>query len=67
MLDQRGQLLRAAVGFAGCPMLSYDRVLWALRTWLPYEPGPTRRWLNVEQPARLGPVTGEKSDENREE
>lgn len=34
MLDQRGQFLRAAVGFAGCSLLSYDRALWALRTWL---------------------------------
>src|SRR4029450_13806831 len=34
MLDQRGQLLRAATGFAGCSMLSYDRALWALRSWL---------------------------------
>jgi hypothetical protein len=34
MPDQRGQLLRAAVGFAGCSMLSYDRALHALRTWL---------------------------------
>ena len=34
MLDQRGQLLRAALGFAGLPMLSYDRALWALRFWL---------------------------------
>ena len=34
MLDPRGQLLRAAVGFAGCSMPSYDRALWALRTWL---------------------------------
>ena len=34
MLDQRGQLLRAAVGFAGCSMLSYDRALHALRAWL---------------------------------
>src|SRR6266446_3028812 len=34
MLDQRGQLLRAAVGFAGCSMLSYDRALHALSTWL---------------------------------
>ena len=34
MLDQRGQLLRAAVGFAGCPMRSSDRALWLLRTWL---------------------------------
>ena len=34
MLDQRGRLLRAAVGFAGCSRPSYDRALWALRTWL---------------------------------
>jgi hypothetical protein len=34
LLDQRGQLLRAALGFAGCSMPSYDRALWALRTWL---------------------------------
>ena len=39
MLDQRGPLLRAAVGFAGCSMLSYDRALWALRTWLDSWPG----------------------------
>jgi hypothetical protein len=31
MLDQCGQLLRAALGFAGCSMPSYDH---ALRTWL---------------------------------
>src|SRR5438128_11546491 len=30
MLDQRGQLLRAAVGFAGCSMPSYDRALHTL-------------------------------------
>jgi hypothetical protein len=34
MLDPRGQLLRAAVGFAGCFMPSYDRALHALRTWM---------------------------------
>ena len=34
MLDPHGHLLRAAVGFAGCSMPSYDRALWALRTWL---------------------------------
>ena len=34
MLDQHGRLLRAALGFAGCSMPSYDRALWALRTWL---------------------------------
>jgi hypothetical protein len=33
-MDQRGQLLRAAVGFAGCSMPSYNRALHALRTWL---------------------------------
>ena len=34
VLDQRGRLLRAALGFAGLPSPSYDRSLWALRTWL---------------------------------
>jgi hypothetical protein len=34
MLDQRGQLLRAAVGFAGCSLPSYDRAVHALRSWL---------------------------------
>ena len=34
MLDQRGQLLRAAIRFAGCSMPSYDRALWALSTSL---------------------------------
>jgi hypothetical protein len=34
VLDQRGQHLRAAVGFATCSLPSYDRALWALRTWL---------------------------------
>src|SRR5438445_13009025 len=32
MLDQRGQLLRAALAFAGCSVPSYDRALHALRT-----------------------------------
>jgi hypothetical protein len=30
----RGQLLRVAVGFAGCSIPSYDRALHALRSWL---------------------------------
>ena len=34
MSDQRGRLLVAAIGFAGLPMPSYDRALWALRFWL---------------------------------
>lgn len=34
MLDQSGQLLRAAVGFAGCSMPSYDRALYTLRSRL---------------------------------
>jgi hypothetical protein len=34
VLDPRAQLLRAALGFAGLPKPSYDRALWALRTWL---------------------------------
>jgi hypothetical protein len=39
MLDQRGQLLRSALGFAGCSLPSYDRALWALSTWLDSWPG----------------------------
>jgi hypothetical protein len=34
MLDPRGQLLRAALGFASCSTPSYDRALHALRSWL---------------------------------
>jgi hypothetical protein len=34
VLDQRGRLLIAALGFAGLPHPSYDCALWALRTWL---------------------------------
>ena len=34
MLDQRGRLLQAALGFAGLPRPSYDRALWVLRFWL---------------------------------
>src|SRR6267378_3511599 len=34
MLDPGGQLLRAALGFAGCSMPSYDHALHALRSWL---------------------------------
>jgi hypothetical protein len=34
VLDQRGRLLVAALGFAGLPRPSYDRALWALRFWL---------------------------------
>jgi hypothetical protein len=33
-LDPRGQLLRAAVGFAESSLPLYDRALHALRTWL---------------------------------
>jgi hypothetical protein len=32
MLDQRGRLLVAALGFAGLPRSSHDRSLWELRT-----------------------------------
>jgi hypothetical protein len=39
VIDPRSQLLRAALGFAGCSMPSYDRALWALRTWLDSWPG----------------------------
>jgi len=34
VLDQHGRLLRATLGFAGLPRPSYDRALWALRSWL---------------------------------
>src|SRR5215470_9411085 len=34
MLDQRGQLLRAALGVVSCSLPSYDRALWALRSYL---------------------------------
>ena len=34
MLDQRGQLLRAALGFSTLPLPSYDRDVHALRSWL---------------------------------
>jgi len=34
VIDHRGRLLMTALGFAGCSMPSYDRSLWALRTWL---------------------------------
>lgn len=34
MLDPRGSLLLAALGFAGLSMPSYDRALHSLRTWL---------------------------------
>ena len=34
MTDPRGQLLRAAVGFATCSLPSYDRPRHALRTWM---------------------------------
>jgi hypothetical protein len=39
VLNPRGRLLGAALGFAGCAMPSYDRALWALRTWLDSWPG----------------------------
>jgi hypothetical protein len=34
VLDQRGRLLVAALGFAGLPRPSYDRALHAVRSWL---------------------------------
>jgi hypothetical protein len=34
VVDQRGRLQFAALGFAGCALPSYDRALHALRTWL---------------------------------
>jgi len=34
MIDKRGRLLMAALGFARCSMPSYDRALHAPRSWL---------------------------------
>jgi len=34
VLDQRGQLLRAAIGFAGCSISLYDPALRTLRSYL---------------------------------
>src|SRR5207248_11510570 len=34
LIDERGRLLVAALGFAGLPRPSYDVALHALRTWL---------------------------------
>src|SRR5438309_1872238 len=34
MPDQRGQLLRAALGFSTLPLPSYDRALHTLRSWM---------------------------------
>ena len=34
MLDQHGQLLRAALGLSTLPLPSYDRAVHALRSWL---------------------------------
>jgi hypothetical protein len=42
MLDQRGRLPMAALGFATCSMLSYDRALHALRTSLDVAGGSPR-------------------------
>jgi hypothetical protein len=33
MIDQRGRLLMAALGFAGCSMPSNDRALYELDSW----------------------------------
>src|SRR2546422_9815104 len=43
VIDQRGRLLVAALGFAGLPRPSYDRALWALRFWLDSWRGIGRR------------------------
>jgi hypothetical protein len=39
VLDKRGRLLLAVLGFAECSMPLYDRALHALRTWLDSWPG----------------------------
>jgi hypothetical protein len=49
--DQRGQLLRAVVGFAGLPRPSYDRALWALRT------AAGQSWLSFVAQLKLRRIT----------
>jgi hypothetical protein len=49
VLDQRGQLLMAALGFAGLPRPSYDRALWALRSWLD-------SWAGIGHVSGRGPI-----------
>jgi len=44
VLDQRGQLLRAALGFAGLPRPSYDRSLHALVQGVTACSGGARYW-----------------------
>ena len=45
----RGRLLVAALGFAGLPRPSYDRSLWALRTWLDSWSGIGRIAIGMER------------------
>ena len=52
MLDQRGQLMRAVVGLAGCSTPSYDRALHALRAWL----------LPASELVKLPPSRGEQAE-----
>ena len=59
MSDQRGRLLMAALGFAGCSMPLYDRARWALRTWLDSWSGIGRIAVGKGYDIRL-PVSGRK-------
>ena len=54
VLDPRGQLLRAAVGFATCSMLSNHRALWALPTWLDSWPGIGHVAVELDAAGRCG-------------
>jgi hypothetical protein len=56
MLDQSGELLRAAVGFAGCSMPSYDRAFWALRTGLDSWSGIGHVAVGMRAPASRAPL-----------
>jgi len=51
VLDQRGRLLVAALGFGELPRPSYDRALHALRTWLD-------SWAGIAEPVNKNETVG---------
>ena len=55
MIDQRGQLLRAVLGFAGLSRPSADRALSALRTWLDSWAGIGRIAVGMARQGRASP------------